>query len=141
MGISKHSAKRFNNYFQPRSFCVNKGKSYFDKIPQNFSIPQGSYAGPILWAVTMQYIVPADMSLHRLADDYAIKLSFSANIISAEATTPSVLEYCANAIKLWKGSNCLKLPSSKLEFILFHHLKQLQKCFQNNLRVDVNSSM
>ena len=88
-GLSGNALKWFNNYLQPRSFCGNIGDKYSDKTLLNFSVPQGSCAGPILYsndASSMKYIVPAHMSLYGYADDHAIKLTFSANNISAEAT-------------------------------------------------------
>ena len=77
----------------------------------------------------MKYIVPAHMSLHGYADDHAIKLTFSAYIISAEATALRSL------LKQWMDSNRLKVNSSKTEFILFCHPKQLRKCSSNYLKV------
>ena len=47
----------------------------------------------------MKYVVPAYMSLHGYADDHAIKLTFSANEISAEATALRSLETSAEDIK------------------------------------------
>ena len=117
---------------------MNIGGSYSDKTPLNFSVPQGSCAGPILYsnyASTMKYIVPAHMSLHRYADDHAIKLTFSANNISEEVTALRSLENCADDIKQWMDSNRLKMNSSKTEFILFGHPKQLRKCSSNYLKV------
>ena len=145
-GISGNALKWFNNYLQPRSFCVNIGDSYSYKTPLNFSVSQGSCTGPILYsnyASTMKYIVPAHMSLQEYADDHAIKLTFSANNISAEATALRSLENCAEDIKQWMDSNRFKMNSSKTEFILFGHPKQLRKCSSNYLKVceDVSLSV
>ena len=66
-GISGNALRWLNDYLQPRSFCVNIGKSYSDKTPLESPVPQGSCAGPVLnsrYASTMKYIVPPNMSLH-----------------------------------------------------------------------------
>ena len=123
-GISGSALEQFNSNIRPRSFCVNTGQSYSKNTPLDFSVPQGSCAGPILYsnyASTMRYIVPGEMSLHGYADDQAIKLSFSAYDISAETITMRALENCAGEIKLWMNSNRLTMNSSKTEFILFGH--------------------
>ena len=68
------------------------------------------------------------MSLYGYADDPAIKLSFSANNIAAEANTFECIENCVkDIIKLWMNSNQLKMSSSKSEFILFGHPKHLKR--------------
>ena len=67
-------------------------------------MPQGSCVDPILhsiYASTMRYIVPGEMSLHRYADHHVTKLSFSANDTSAETSTLRALENCAEEIHLW----------------------------------------
>ena len=97
-GISDMALNWFSTYLRPRSFCVNIGSSYSSKTPLDFSVPQGSCAGPVLYsnyASTMRYIVPADMSLHGYADDHAIKSSFSAWNTLAEGIVIKSLENCA----------------------------------------------
>ena len=111
---------------------MNAGKSYSDKIPLDFSVPQGRCASPILYsnyAGTMKYIVPPNMLLHGYAENHAIKWSFSANNITGESNTLRSLENCAKNIKLWMDSNCLKMNSSKTEISPVLSCKATQKMF------------
>ena len=98
----------------------------------------------------MRYIVPGEMSLHGYTDNHAIKLSISSDDTFLARNNPILesddpktrdipgrlraLENCAEEIKLWMNSNHLKMNSSKTEFILFGHQKQLKMFQRSDLR-------
>ena len=78
-GISGSALNWFDSYLRPRNFKVNVRKCYSTEKPLDFSVPQGSCAGPVLYSVyasTMREVVPSTTDLHGYADDHALKQSF-----------------------------------------------------------------
>ena len=78
------------------------------------------------------------MTLHRFADDHALKNTFSANSRHAERDSVSTLEAKAADVKIWMDQNHLKMNDSKTKFIMFASRQMLQKCVTTEL--DVNGS-
>ena len=96
-----------------------------------FSVPQGSVAGPTLYsayASTMRKCMPNTLDLHGYADDHALKNSFPSNNREAEINTIMVLEDSLRHVKIWMDGNRLKMNDSKTEFIQFGSQQQLWKC-------------
>ena len=59
-GISDNAIEWVNSYLRPRSCKVNIKNSYSSARQQNFSIPQGSVAGPVLYlayASTLEEVI------------------------------------------------------------------------------------
>ena len=55
---------------------VNIGKEYSEPIDQEFSVPQGSCASPILvllYASTTAEVVPPSIDIHGYVDDHEVK--------------------------------------------------------------------
>ena len=74
--------KLFDSYLRARSCRVNIVKKYSEDIDLQFSVPQGSCTGPILYlayANTMEEVIPTDIQLHGYADDHNTKFSFKSN--------------------------------------------------------------
>ena len=49
--------------------------------PLEFSVPQGSYGGPVLYSVyanTLRLVVSSPLNLNGFADDHSINISFKA---------------------------------------------------------------
>ena len=68
-------------YLSPRQFQVNIGKAYSEPLDLEFSVPQGSCAGSILfllYASTIAEVVPPPLDIHGCADDQGIKGKFRA---------------------------------------------------------------
>ena len=60
-GVTGMVRKWFDSYLSPRHFQVNIGKAYSEPIDLQFSMPQGSCAGPILfllYASTIGEVIP-----------------------------------------------------------------------------------
>jgi exonuclease III len=129
----------FENYLRSRDFKVVINRDYSSSRALDFSVPQGSVAGPSLYsayASTMRKCVPDNIDLHGYADDHALKISFSANNTAQEKSAIIELENCLAHVKTWMDGNRLKMNDSKTEFILFGSRQQLGKCITNSLSVN-----
>ena len=96
--------KWFESYLSPRQFQVNIGKVHPEPIDLEFSVPQGSYAGPILfllYASTIAEVIPPPLDIHGYADDHGVKGKFRAewNGNKIELATIWKLESCLDSIK------------------------------------------
>ena len=68
--------KWFESYLSPRQYKVNTGKEYSEPIDLEFSVPQGSCVGPIiflLYASTIAEVVLQPMDIYEYADDHGVK--------------------------------------------------------------------
>ena len=77
-GITGTALSWFRTYLQPRfcKVCINKSYSKLQDL--TFSIPQGSCAYPVLYLVyasTMEDVIPPHICLYGYADDHGIKMS------------------------------------------------------------------
>ena len=64
-GVSGHCIEWFDNYLSPRNFKVNINNYYSSAKNLEFSVPQGSVAGPTLYSVyalTMKKCVPDNVA-------------------------------------------------------------------------------
>ena len=112
LGIKNTCLKWMDSYLRPRSFkvCIENQCSSVRDI--EFSVPQGSCAGPVCYSVyasTMKDVVDSSIQIHGYADVHAIKKSFQAGT-SEEYQTISVLQIknCASEVKGWMDINRLK---------------------------------
>ena len=152
----------FKSYLHPRYCKVNVDTNYSKDKELVCCVPQGSYAGPILFTVytsTIELVITTQTSdsgeeessqikvnlpndratavpLHGFADDHALKNTFSANLRLAERESVSTLEAKAADVKLWMDHNHLKMNDNKTEFIMFASSQMLQKCVTTELGVN-----
>ena len=103
-GVTGMVRKWFESFSSPRQFQVNRGKEYSEPIDLEFSVPQGSCAGPILfllYASTIGEEIPPTIDIHRYTDDHGIKGKFKAkwNDNKIEFETIQRLESCLGDIK------------------------------------------
>lgn len=130
-GVEGKALEWFASYLSERSFhTLVEGASSLDKSI-DFSVPQGSILGPVLYSV---YASPLEDVITRFetevigyADDHGIYKSFPPNPDS-EKETLTILEQCLNSVHVWMCQNKLKLNPSKTEFIMFGGKSQLKKC-------------
>ena len=135
-GITDGALCWFESYLRPRSCKVNVGSCYSTSRNLQFSVPQGSCAGPVLYltyASTMQDVVPKGVDIHGYADDHIFKTSFNC---SEQVNSIKNLEHCASEIKSWMDANRLKMNASKTEFILIGSRQQLAKCTVDKVCVE-----
>ena len=138
-GVTGNALRWFESYLRPRSCKVSVRSAYSEVKDLQFSVPQGSCAGPVLYlayASTMQEVVPQNIAIHGYADDHAIKVTFNPSDRLDETSAMKNIEKCAADIKVWMDKNRLRMNSAKTEFIIFGSNKHLDKC--TTTRLDVN---
>ena len=112
----------FKLYLYPRSCEVNIGESFSNSQDLNFSVPQGSLCGPVLYnayAGTMKSVVPLDIDIHAYADDYALKKEFNSSMLLEEVEAAEKLSRCLDDVRSWMNTCCLKMNTDKTEAIRF----------------------
>ena len=160
-GTTDTALSWFKSYFCPSHCKVNVGTTYSKNRELVCCVQQGSCASPMLFTVhsltiesviatqtldskegessQMNVIHPNDkataVTLHRFADDHALKNTFSANSRHAERDSVSTLEAKAADVKVWMDQNHLKMNHSKTKFIMFASRQMLQKCITTGFRL------
>ena len=138
-GIRGTANKWVESYLRPRSVKVNVGSAYSITHPIEFSVPQGSGAGPgffSAYASTMKVIVPTTIAIHGYADDHALKKSFKGGSKPEEVATIKLLEEATSTIKVWMDENRLKMNNAKTELIFYGSRQQLSKL--TTTTIDIN---
>ena len=77
--MSGNALNWFDSYLRTRSFKVNINDKYSSKRPLDFSVPQGSAGGPvlyILYADPLVDIIPDSIDLTGFADDHTLMKTF-----------------------------------------------------------------
>ena len=128
----------FKLYLYPRSCKVNIGESFSNSQDLNFSVPQGSLCGPVLYnayASTMKSIVPLDIDIHTYADDHALKKEFNSSVLLEEVKAADKLSRCLDDVRSWMNSCHLKMNTDKTEAIRFGSKQQIRKCSLDTIEV------
>ena len=74
-GVSGSAHNWFNSYLRPRSCLVEIEDSRSSERSLEFSVPQGSCGGPVLYLVyasSLQTEIPASVRLNGFADDHSL---------------------------------------------------------------------
>ena len=129
-GITEHALSWISSYLSSRRFQVQVGHLTSKMVEIDFSVPQGSILGPILfncYASTLMEIIPdrKDSFLSGYADDHTIIHSFN-----PDDNINQIIENDIDKIKMWMEDNQLKMNDAKTEFIVIGTSGSLQK---NNL--------
>ena len=83
-GVNDKVLNWMDTYLRPGGFKVNIGNDYSKYIPMDFSVPQGSILGPVLFLAyisTRRLEVPRSIELHGFADDHVKKISWHQNVM------------------------------------------------------------
>ena len=108
------------------------GESNSDEVNLDFSVPQGSIFGPVLYTVYASTILSCiedfQVSILGYADDHSVYDVFDPKSSLSRTNTISNLETCLVSINDWMNMNRLKMNTSKTEFILIGSRVHLQKC-------------
>ena len=137
----------FQSYLDIRYCKVNIGIYYLEKKSLNFSVPQGSCAGPVLYlsyAASISDVVseiseegdPRPISLNGFADDHVMKKSFIPNLEGDEELCIANIQACLLRVKKWMDSTRLKMNEGKTEFIIIGSGHQIAKCSTSHLNVN-----
>ena len=95
-----------DTYLRPKGFKVNIGNEYSKYIPMDFSVPQGSILGPVLFSAyisTLRLEVPRSIDLTGFADDHVMKKDFLASKCNDEDNTIYQLQDCCMRVKKLDG--------------------------------------
>ena len=137
--VSDTPLEWFSSYLRPRSAVVQIRDTQSKPMELDFSVPQGSISGPVLYtayASTLEhYIEQYNISIMGYADDHSLYDCFSANDREAEHASIEKLKYCLVDVNDWMNYNRLKMNSDKTEFILFGNKIQLEKCTSESIQV------
>ena len=137
-GVQDDALSWFQSYLSNRSFYVSVQDASSDYKNTNFSVPQGSILGPVLYsayASPLGGVINAfDINVMGYADDHALYKAFTPK---GELERDAILnlERCLSEVHSWMNSNKLKLNPRKTEFILFGSKHQLQKCNSHSMVV------
>ena len=105
----------------------------------NYSVPQGSCAGPVLYtmyAATLDdHLATRTQELLGYADDHSLVDSFMASDRVDEHLTMKNLEHTLTQTKDWMQRNMLKMNDSKSELIMFGSSMQLTKVETSRLYI------
>ena len=139
-GVGGTVYKWCDSYLRPRKMKVCVNGAYSEDKDLNFSVPQGSCAGPVLYnayASTMSKVVDEfeNTNVTGYADDHSLYKSFDPDPES-ENSAIEMLELCLAKIKLWMQENRLKMNTDKTEFIYFGTSVQLAKSLVNEIKVE-----
>ena len=137
-GIDGKALKWYDSYLRPRSCMVQVKGETSAQQPLEFSVPQGSCGGPVLYsayASTLGLVVSPPLKINGFADDHSINISFKAKDHDLEENCIIRLENCAVAINDWMNQNRLKMNLDKTDFILFGSPKLLPSCSTDNINV------
>ena len=75
-GIDGSALEWYNSYLQGRSMTVHCNDKMAKPRQLHASIPQGTCGGPVLYLIyasTIQDIIPPTIDLHAFADDHGLK--------------------------------------------------------------------
>ena len=133
--IAEHALAWISSYLWNRKFLVQIDHLTSRTVEIDFSGPQGSILGPILfncYASTLMEIIPEskDSFLSGYADDHAIIHSFNpGNNIQQET------ENDIGKIKTWMEENQPKMNNAKTKFIVLGTANNLWKNTLDNIEI------
>ena len=135
-GISEHALSWISPYLSSRKFQVQIGHLTSKTVKIDFSVPQGSILGPILfncYASTLMEIIPErkDSFLSGYADDHAIIHSFSPD----NSYIKQIMENDIEKIRTWMEENQLQMNDAKTEFIVIGTPSSLQKNTLDHIKI------
>ena len=138
-GLQGNALKWFDTYLRPSNCKVNVHKEYSNIKTLDFSVPQGSVGGPVLfnyYTSTIQYIIPVSINVYQFSDDHSILKLFNPNKINNESNCITDLELTSTKIKQWMNENRLKMNPKKTEFIIFGSKQMLKISTTKTIRVE-----
>ena len=145
--IGDKALRLFQSYLENRYCKVKIGKDYLEKKSLNFSVPQGSCVGPVLYlsyAASISDVVsdiseegdPRPIGIIGFADDHAMKKSFIPTLEDDEELCIANIQACLFRVKKWMNSMRLKMNEGKTELIIIGSSHQIAKCSTTYLNVN-----
>ena len=135
-GISDHALAWISSYLSKRKFLVQIGQLTSKTTEIDFSVPQSSILGPILFNCYASMLIEAipeckESFLSGYADDHAMIHCFSPD----NKNTKQKIENDIGKIKPWMEENQLKMNDAKTEFIVLGTAGNLKKNTLENIKI------
>ena len=135
-GISDHALAWISSYLSKRKFLVQIGQLTSKTIEIDFSVPQGSILGPILfncYASMLMEVIPEckESFLSGYADDHAMFHCFSPDNKNIKEN----IENDIGKIKTWMEENQLKMNDAKTELIVLGTAGNFKKNTLENIKI------
>ena len=128
LGIDGQALKWFKSYLLYRPQYVRIGSSISNPVYQDYSVPQGSVLGPVLFTVytspLRNVIMEHNVQYHFYADDTQLYLRLKPSQCNVDIGIKT-LESCLRSVSQWMNDNFLKLNEDKTEYMLIGSARQL----------------
>ena len=138
-GINDVPLNWIRSYLKDRKMAVKVNKVTSSVRTFNYSVPQGSCLGPLLfnlYASTITNCVHQDQQIGGYADDHFVKGTFDPKDLNAEEHCVNQLEDTLSNIQVWMSANTLKMNAKKTEITIFGSKPMLAKTKVDSLNVD-----
>ena len=129
-GVTGTPLDWLSSYLRDRQLKVKINDSTSNSHTFNYSVPQGSCLGPVLfnaYASTIVECIPEGISLGGYADDHFIKGKFDPSNTETITTCVDTVQNTLLSINEWMSANRLKLNPTKTEVIAFGSAQMLNK--------------
>ena len=135
-GIRGVALEWFRSYLCRRAQRVQTGKNISNEQFLDFSVPQGSILGPILFSL---YTAPlGDIARKHSMDNMFYADDTQLYVILDKTLSTGTIEACIDEIRVWMAKNMLKLNYSKTEILLIGSRTQIKKVKQIGVRVGIH---
>ncbi len=129
----------FRNYLKDRKSRVVINGKFSDIKTINYSVPQGSLCGPVLYnlyAGTLEGTLDGlDLGIYGYADDHSFGKSLDLKDEIEQKAVMELQSECLGITKEWMDGNRLKMNDSKTELIIFRSNRMMHNPVPNNLKV------
>jgi hypothetical protein len=137
-GVRQTSLQWISSYLKDRKMTVAIGDSVSSTRTFNFSVPQGSCLGPLLfnmYSSTISECVQPEQDLGGYADDHFVRDCFDPTVAGDESACHKRLEKTLVDIQNWMQANTLKMNANKTDVSLFGSKLMLSKAHINSICV------
>ena len=127
-GVAGLAHRWFCSYLESRSQRVKIDNTLSGIMELKYGVPQGSYAGPVLYtmyASTLRKVFEKlEISVMGYADDHAL---YSPSCFDKETISSTIanIEFCLREVKEWTSRNRLMMNEEKTEFVAFERHNML----------------
>ena len=140
-GLTGTALNWFNSYLRPRLCVVTVQKARSSERDLAFSVPQGSYAGPVLFLAytpTFPQVVDSQLNIYGFTDNHNLGCGFIPGTLGNkdELEKITILTNSLKSINTWMNRNRLQMNNAKTEVLLIGSQSQPKKCV--TLALDVN---
>jgi hypothetical protein len=137
-GINGNAVAWFRSYLTDRKLQVKVGDVSSPVHTFNYSVPQGSCLGPVLfnaYVSTITECIHDDLSIGGYADVHYVKGNFDPKDFNSTTDCIKMIEGTLDSIQHWMSANRLKMNPSKTEVIIFGTHTTISKTTINKIDV------